>query len=142
MGTLVNTCLCLLYLIVHVLHCPPPPPAHSFRIGPAVKNTHTVSPWVGSRSQLVWWLGLHQTPWSFGFNSQMRGTKENRDTPCVKVPGSSRAPVCDGQTSPHRPRIVVSRSTCPPLSPSPLANSFVIGTTVLNTHSISVLLLK
>jgi hypothetical protein len=23
--------------------------------------------------------------------------------------------VCDGQTSPHRPRLVVSRSTCPPL---------------------------
>jgi hypothetical protein len=26
----------------------------------------------------------------------------------------------DGQTSPHRPRLVISRSTCPPLSPSPL----------------------
>ena len=29
-----------------------------------------------------------------------------------------------GQTSPHRPRLVVSRSTCPPLSPSSLAHSF------------------
>ena len=28
--------------------------------------------------------------------------------------------VCDGQTSPHRPRLVVSRSTCPQISlPSP-----------------------
>ena len=25
----------------------------------------------------------------------------------------------DGQTSPHRPRLDVSRSTCPPLSPTP-----------------------
>jgi hypothetical protein len=45
--------------------------------------------------------------------------------------------VRDGQTSPHRPRLVVSRSTCPPLSPSPHANSFVTGTAVINTHQLS-----
>jgi len=39
-----------------------------------------------------WWLGLHQPPWSFGFYSQTRGTRENRVTPCVKVQGSSRVP--------------------------------------------------
>ena len=60
--------------------------------------------------------------------------RENRAPPCVKVPGSSRVPVCDGQTSPHRHRLVVSRSTCPPLSPSSHANSFVIGTAVIITH--------
>jgi hypothetical protein len=43
--------------------------------------------------------------------------------------------VRDGQTSLHRPRLVVYRSTCPPLSPSSLANSFVIGTAVINTHT-------
>jgi hypothetical protein len=42
--------------------------------------------------------------------------------------------VRDGQTSPLRPRLVVSRSTCPPLSPSPHANSFVKGTAVINTR--------
>jgi hypothetical protein len=42
--------------------------------------------------------------------------------PCVKVPGSSRFPVRDEQTHPHRPRLVVSHSTCPPLSSSPPAN--------------------
>jgi hypothetical protein len=42
--------------------------------------------------------------------------------------------VRDGQTSPLRPRLVVSRSTCPPLSPSPHANSFVIGAAVINTR--------
>jgi hypothetical protein len=44
--------------------------------------------------------------------------------------------VRDGQTSSHWPRLVVSRSTCPPLSTPPFpANSFVIGTAVINTHS-------
>ena len=53
----------------------------------------------------------------------------------TQSPFSLRSLVRDGQTSPHRPRLVVSRSTCPPLSPSPHANSFVIGTAVINTHT-------
>jgi len=32
---------------------------------------------------------------------------------------------CDGQPSPHSPLLIVSRTTCPPLSPSPHANSFI-----------------
>ena len=43
--------------------------------------------------------------------------------------------VRDGQTSPHSLRLVVSRSTCPPLSPFPHSNSFVIGTAVITTHT-------
>jgi hypothetical protein len=46
----------------------------------------------------------------------------------TESPSPPRSLVRDGQTSPHRPRLVVSRSTCPSLSPSPHANSFVIGT--------------
>jgi hypothetical protein len=46
-----------------------------------------------------------------------------------------RSIVRDGQTSPHRPWLVVSRSTCPPLSPSAHTNSFVIGTAVINAHT-------
>ena len=85
-------------------------------------------PWVGSRSPDGWdqipyrpggWV-LHQPPWSFGFDSQTRGT---------------RVLVRDGQTSPRRPRLVVSRSTCPPLSPPTHANSFVLGPAVINTHT-------
>jgi hypothetical protein len=53
-----------------------------------------------------------------------------------KVPGSSRVPVRAGQTHPHRPRLVVSHSTCPPLSSSPHAHSFVIGPAVIkHTHT-------
>jgi len=43
--------------------------------------------------------------------------------------------VRDGQTSPHKPRLVVPRSTCPSLSPSPPAHSFIIGPAVINTHT-------
>jgi hypothetical protein len=32
------------------------------------------------------------SPWSFGFDSQTRGTRENRAPSWVKVPGSSRVP--------------------------------------------------
>jgi hypothetical protein len=44
--------------------------------------------------------------------------------------------VRDGQTSPHKPKLVVPHSTCPSLSPSPPANSFIIGPAVINTHTI------
>ena len=49
----------------------------------------------------------------------------------TQSPSPPRSLVRDGQTSPNRPRLVVSRSTCPPLSPSPHTNklnSCIIGT--------------
>jgi len=55
----------------------------------------------------------------------------------INTPTALQSP----KTSPLRPRLVVSRSTCPPLSPSPHANSFVIGTAVINTHTIAPLVL-
>jgi hypothetical protein len=130
--------------------------------------------WVDSRSPLGWWLGLHQPPLSFGFDSQTRGTWENRAPPCVKVPGSSRVPpreqlynrYCSNKDTPTTHctrvqsfatvtlefwvrfpnernqgkqahpvlkyrvphcggshRLVFSRSTCPPLSPSSLTRT-------------------
>ena len=53
---------------------------------------------------------------------------------------SHNIPPRDGQTSSHWPRLVVSRSTCPPLSSSPHAHSFVIGPAVIKhtrTHFIA-----
>jgi hypothetical protein len=38
----------------------------------------------------------------------------------------------------HTSLLVVSHSTCPPLSSSPHAHSFVLGTTVINTHYVKV----
>jgi len=50
----------------------------------------------------------------------------------TQSPSPPRSLVRDGQTSPHRSRLVVSRSTCPPLSPSPpreqLCNRFCSNT--------------
>jgi hypothetical protein len=47
------------------------------------------------------------------------------------VTASVRGGQRDEQTHPHRPRLVVSHSTCPPLSSSPHANSLVIGPAVI-----------
>jgi hypothetical protein len=52
----------------------------------------------------------------------------------TQSPFPPRSLVRDGQTSPHRPRFVVSHSTCPPLPPFPHANSFVMGTAVINNN--------
>jgi hypothetical protein len=59
--------------------------------------------------------------------------------PCVKVPGSSTGPiprvhwcVMGRLFQAHKPRLVVSHSTCPTLSLSPHADSFVIGPAVIN----------
>ena len=51
----------------------------------------------------------------------------------TQSPSPPRSLMRDGQTSPHRPRLVVSRSTSS--TPSPHANSFIIGTAVMSTHT-------
>ena len=53
----------------------------------------------------------------------------------TKSPSPPRSLVRHGQTSPHRPRLVVSRSTCPPLFPPHPREHLCIGTAVINTHS-------
>jgi len=51
------------------------------------------------------------------------------------IPFPPRSLVCGGQPSPHKPRLVVSHSTCPPLSSSPHAHSFVLSTAVINNNN-------
>jgi hypothetical protein len=62
-----------------------------------------------------------------------------RPTRRIKKTFAKKAAVqkCHGfRTLPNRPRLVVSRSTCPPISPPPPhVNSFVLGPAVINTHS-------
>ena len=92
-------------------------------------------PWVGSRSPDGWdqipyrpggWV-LHQPPWSFGFDSQTRGTRENRRTLC-KSTGflTGPSPAMVGSRSPDGWDQIPYRV--------PPANSFVIGPAVINTH--------
>jgi len=59
----------------------------------------------------------------------------SRHPPFTQYPSPSRSLVRDGQTSPHKPRLVVPHSRCPSLSHSPPAHSFIIGPAVINTHS-------
>jgi len=54
--------------------------------------------------------------------------------PFTPYPFSPRSLVCGGQTGPHKPRLVVSHITCSPLSSSPHAHSFVLGTVVINNN--------
>jgi hypothetical protein len=61
--------------------------------------------------------------------------RSSRHPPFTHYPFPLRSLVCGGQPSPHQPRLVVSHSTCPPLSSSPHAHSFVLGTAVINTHT-------
>ena len=51
------------------------------------------------------------------------------------IPWQRRRSLLQFVTHPLRSRLVVSRSTCPPLSPSPHAKSFVVGPAVINTHT-------
>ena len=61
----------------------------------------------------VWdWIHWHASP-------RMR-SPSSRHPPFTNYPFSPCSLVCGGQTSPHKPRLVVSHSTCPPLSCSPM----------------------
>ena len=51
-----------------------------------------------------WWLGLHQPPWSFGFDSQTRGTSSSRSSsPHADTTCCSSLP--HGVLGAHPPRI-------------------------------------
>jgi hypothetical protein len=144
-------------LVVPHSTCPslsPSPPAHSFIIGPAVINTHTrpavstssnkhipqifyASPYRGhaSFSDICGaWVGFG-SGFGIGFTLLLTRSSPSRHAPFTQYPSPSRSLVRDGQTSPHKPRLVVPHSTCPSLSPSPPAHSFIIGPAVINTHT-------
>ncbi len=76
----------------------------------------------------VWdWIHSHTPP--------RTRSPSSRHPLFTHYPFPPRSLVCGGQASPHKPRLVVSHSTCPPLSSSPHAHSFVIGPAVINTHT-------
>jgi len=70
-----------------------------------------------------------------GFTLLLTRSSPSRHPPFTQYPSPSRTLVRDGQTSPHKPRLVVPHSTCPSLSSSPPAHSFIIGPAVINTHT-------
>ena len=107
---------------------------------PCVKVTGSsrvpAPPWVGSRSSDGWdqipygpggWV-LHQSPWSFGFDSQTKGTRENRRNLCSStgfLTGPSRMDgFCNQNADQHGslaglsfPVVYVDVVECAPASP-------------------------
>jgi hypothetical protein len=82
---------------------------------------------------LVWaWVWVWD--WIHSHTPPRTRSPSSRHPPFTHYPFPPRSLVCGGQASPHKPRLVVSHSTCPPLSSSPHAHSFVLGTAVINTH--------
>ena len=58
--------------------------------------------------------------WVWGWvHTLLTRSSPSRHPPFTQYPSPSRSLVRDGQTSPHKPRLVVPHSTCPSLSPSP-----------------------
>jgi hypothetical protein len=80
------------------------------------------------------WVWVWVWDWIHSHTPPRTRSPSSRHPPFTHYPFSLRSLVCGGQPSPHKPRLVVSHSTCPPLSSSPHAHSFVLGTAVINTH--------
>ena len=87
---------------------------------------------------LVWvshWVWVWVWEWIHSHTPPRTRSPSSRHPPFTHYPFPLRSLVFGGQPSPHKPRLVVSHSTCPPLSSSPHAHSFVLGTAVINTHT-------
>ena len=86
------------------------------------------------------WVWVWVWDWIHSHTSLRTRSPSSRHPPFTQYPFPPRSLICGGQTSPHKPRLVVSHSTCPPLSSSPHAHSFVLGTAVINNNpSVSLL---
>jgi hypothetical protein len=127
----------LLTVYVGVAECAPaspytytPPPHTGFPMSAHLSRLRLFQRHLRS---LVWaWVWV----WDWIHSHTPPGTRSpsSRHPPFTHYPFPLRSLVCGGQPSPHKPRLVVSHSTCPPLSSFPHAHSFVLGTAVINTH--------
>jgi hypothetical protein len=101
-----------------------------FRIPPGCRPGHSLQHPKQKREELTWPPG-----------EKLLQSKDKKGAPYVKVPVSSTGPTCslvrDGQNSPHTPRLVVHVLLSEWLSPSPHANSFIIGPAVINNSTVN-----
>jgi hypothetical protein len=81
------------------------------------------------------WVWVWVWVWIHSHTPPRTRSPSSRHPPFTHYPFPLRSLVCGGQPSPHKPRLVVSHITCPPLSSSPHTHSFVLGTVVMNTHA-------
>ncbi len=81
------------------------------------------------------WVGVWVWDWIHSHTPPRTRSPSSHHPLFTHYPIPLRSLVCGGQPSPHKPRLVVSHSTYPPLSSSPHTHSFVIGPAVINTHA-------
>jgi hypothetical protein len=81
------------------------------------------------------WVWVWVWDWIHWHTSPRTRSPSSCHPPFTHYPFSPRSLVCGGQTSPHKPRLVISHSKCSPLSSSPHAHSFVLGTAVINNNN-------
>jgi hypothetical protein len=81
------------------------------------------------------WVWVWVWDWIHSHTPPRTRSPSSRHPPFTHYPFPLHSLVCGGQPIPHKPRLVVSHSTCPPLSSSPHAHSFVLGTAVIITHT-------
>ena len=83
----------------------------------------------------LFWVWVWVWDWIHWHTSPRTRSPSSLHPPFTHYSFSPRSLVCGGQTSPHKPRLVVSHSTCSPRSSSPHAHSFVLGTAVINNNN-------
>ena len=130
LGSLAGSSLLTVY--VGVVECASASPyTYSTHRFPDELTPIEATPLSATSAELGLGLGLGS---GLGGHSSSYAPSPSRHPPFTHYPFPLRSLVCGGQPSPHKPRLVVSHSTCPPLSSSPHAHSFVLGTAVINTH--------
>ena len=82
------------------------------------------------------WVGVWVWDWIHSHTPPRPRSPSSRPPPFTHYPVPPRSLVCGGQPSPQKPRLVVSHSTCPPLSSFPHVHSFVLGPAVINNNSL------
>jgi hypothetical protein len=80
------------------------------------------------------WVWVWVWDWVHWHTSPRTRSPSSRHPSFTHYPFPPRSLVYGGQTSLYKPRLVVPQSTCPPLSSSPKAHSFVFGTAVINNN--------
>ena len=78
------------------------------------------------------WVSTSSSPRIHWHTSPRTRSPSSLHPPFTHYSFSPRSLVCGGQTSPQKPLLVVSHSTCSPRSSSHHANNFVLGTAVIN----------
>jgi len=123
-------------VFVGVVECAPPPThtppphtgfpmsAHLSRLRLFQRHLRSLV-WVVVWLQSLVWVVVWVWDWIHSHTPPRTRSPSSRHPPFTQYSFPTRSPVRGGQPSPHTPRLVVSHSTCPPLSSSPRAQLWI-----------------